>query len=127
MPETPNEPRDLKTALRRGLRGRCPACGEAPLFGGFLKPVKHCPYCGQSWTLHSADDMPAYLVVLVIGHLLVPFLVAINLRSDWNMGLQMVLWPTIALVMALLMIQPAKGLVIAFQWARRMHGFSGDR
>jgi uncharacterized protein (DUF983 family) len=122
-----HDERDLRSAITRGAKGHCPACGEAPLFGRFLKPVGHCPGCGQNWTLHAADDMPAYLVVLVVGHLLVPFVVAVNRGYDVSMSLQMILWPSIALVLALILIQPAKGAVIAFQWARRMHGFAGQR
>jgi len=123
----PDGGRDLRTALMRGVRGHCPACGRAPLFGRFLKPVDQCPSCGENWTLHSADDMPAYLVVLVVGHILVPFVVAANLRFNLSTGMQMALWPAIALVLALCLIQPAKGVVIAFQWARRMHGFTARR
>ena len=122
-----NEERDLRAAVTRGAKGHCPACGGSALFGRFLKPVGQCPACGQNWTLHSADDMPAYLVVLLIGHIVVPFVVAANLRFDIPMGLQMALWPGIALILAMLLIQPAKGVVIGFQWARRMHGFSGRR
>jgi uncharacterized protein (DUF983 family) len=122
-----HDQRDLRSAINRGTRGHCPACGEASLFGRFLKPVGLCPGCGQNWTLHSADDMPAYLVVLIVGHLLVPFVVVVNRDFDLSMVLQMALWPAIALVLALILIQPAKGAVIAFQWARRMHGFAGGR
>lgn len=121
------EQRDLRTAMIHGLKGQCPACGEAPLFARFLKPVAHCPACGQSWAHQRADDLPAYLVVLILGHILVPIVVAVNLRYDMQMWVQMTLWPGLALVIALLMIQPAKGVVIGLQWARRMHGFSGGR
>ncbi len=121
---TPNDPRDLRSALARGARGRCPSCGKTPLFGRFLKPVSECVSCGQSWTGHSADDMPAYLVVLVIGHILIPFVVAANLKFNLSTGLQMALWPALAMFLAVLLIQPAKGIVIGFQWAQRMHGFS---
>lgn len=116
--------RDLRTALIRGVKGKCPACGEARLFGRFLKPVDHCPACGQSWAHQRADDLPAYLVVLILGHVLVPFVVAANLRFDMPMWVQMTMWPGLALLLAMLMIQPAKGAVIALQWARRMHGFA---
>ncbi|KRB85867.1 hypothetical protein ASE00_03655 [Sphingomonas sp. Root710] len=119
--------RDLRTAMTRGLKGCCPACGEARLFARFLKPVGHCPACGQSWAHQRADDLPAYLVVLILGHILVPIVVAVNLRYDMPIWVQMTLWPGLALVIALLMIQPAKGAVIGLQWARRMHGFSGGR
>nr|WP_093453520.1 DUF983 domain-containing protein [Sphingomonas sp. YR710] len=116
--------RDLRNALSRGFKGHCPACGEARLFGRFLKPVPHCPACGQDWSVQTADDLPAYLVVLLVGHLLAPFIVALNLRFDVSTAIQMALWPTMALVMSMLLIQPVKGMVIALQWARRMQGFA---
>ncbi len=116
--------RDLRGAMLRGLRMRCPACDGAPLFRRYLKPVPHCPSCGQDWTLHQADDMPAYLVVLILGHLLVPVVVMVDSHYDPPLMIEMFLWPAIALVLALLMLQPLKGGVIGFQWARRMHGFA---
>jgi len=116
--------RDVRQALVRGARGCCPACGGARLFGRFLKPVPHCPACGQNWSVQTADDMPAYLVILILGHVLVPCIVAVNLRYDVSTGIQMMLWPAIALIMAMLMIQPIKGMVIGYLWARRMQGFS---
>jgi len=94
------------------------------LFGRFLKPVPHCPACGQDWTVQTADDLPAYLVVLVLGHVIVPLVVSVNLRFDLATWIQMLLWPGIALVLAILLIQPMKGAVIALQWARRMQGFA---
>jgi uncharacterized protein (DUF983 family) len=119
--------RDTRTAVLRGLRGECPSCGAAPLFARFLKPVPRCPSCGQDWTLHQADDMPAYLVVLILGHILVPIAVAVNMRYTFPMWLEMTFWPGLGLIMAVLMLQPAKGAVIGFQWARRMHGFARGR
>jgi len=115
--------RPLRLALLRGSKGRCPACGEAALFGRFLKPVSHCPACGQQWHHQRADDLPAYLVILVLGHLLAPLIVVTTLSFDPPAWVEMTAWPAFALVAALLMIQPAKGAVIALQWARRMHGF----
>lgn len=108
----------LWQALRRGLAGRCPACGEAKLFGRFLKPVPSCAHCGRDWTVQRSDDFPAYLVVLVLGHLLIPIVVEANLSYDLSMTAQMLLWPALAIAGALALIQPAKGFVIALIWAR---------
>lgn len=108
----------LWQALKRGLAGKCPACGGARLFGRFLKPVPSCPSCGRDWTVQRSDDFPAYLVVLVLGHLLIPLVVEVNLLFDVPTGLQMLLWPAIALAGVMALIQPAKGFVIALIWAR---------
>lgn len=123
----PGGERDLRTAVVRGLRNCCPACGQARLFGRFLKPVPRCPACGQDWAHQQADDMPAYLVVLILGHIIVPIAVAVDTRFNPALWIEMLLWPGVALILAMLMIQPAKGVVIGFQWARRMHGFGRRR
>jgi uncharacterized protein (DUF983 family) len=122
MTDSPTADRLLGTALPRGLKGQCPACGHAPLFRAFLKPVSCCAACGQDWTRQQADDFPAYIVILLLGHLLVPLVVEANLLLAPPLVAQMIGWPLLTLVLALLLIQPAKGGVIAWQWARRMHG-----
>jgi len=124
MNENIPEVRDARAAMKRGARGKCPACGDARLFGRFLKPLRHCPACGEDWSRQTADDLPAYLVILIVGHVLVPFIVETNLRYDLSTTIQMLLWPAIALTLAMFMLQPMKGAVIAYQWAKRMQGFA---
>lgn len=116
--------RPLRPALALALRGRCPACGEGRMFARFLKPSPACGHCGQRWDLSGADDLPAYLVILLLGHILVPLMIEVNSALAIPLGVQAALWPGLAFVLAALMIQPAKGAVIAFQWARRMDGFA---
>ncbi|WHO39905.1 DUF983 domain-containing protein [Sphingobium sp. AP49] len=116
--------RPLRPALIRGLRGRCPACGEGRLFARFLKPVAICDHCSQRWDGHQADDFPAYIVILLLGHLLVPLMIEVNAALAIPLGIQMGLWPGLAILLGAAMIQPAKGAVIAFQWTRRMHGLA---
>lgn len=111
-------------AIASGLRGRCPACGEGRLFRGFLKPADRCPACGEALDGHRADDFPAYIVILLLGHILVPTMIEINLIFDIPLLWQSIIWPTLTLILALAMIQPVKGAVITLQWARRMHGFA---
>src|SRR5690606_36421697 len=54
-------PRDWLLAIKRGLRGRCPNCGEGRIFRSFLKVSDSCPVCGEALHHHRADDLPAYL------------------------------------------------------------------
>ncbi|MET0372040.1 MAG: DUF983 domain-containing protein [Sphingobium sp.] len=116
--------RPLAPALRRGLRCRCPACGEGKLFDRFLRPADACAHCGQSWQGHQADDFPAYIVILLLGHLMLPLMIEVNAAFAIPLGIQAALWPALALLLAVVMIQPVKGGVIALQWSRRMHGFT---
>ena len=59
------------TALSRGLRGRCPHCGEGRLFRTYLKVNPACPACGVDLAQYPADDGPAYFTILIIGHLVI--------------------------------------------------------
>lgn len=115
--------RDTRRAMLLGLKSRCPSCGEARLFARYLKPVDACPACGQDWTHQRADDLPAYLVILFLGHLIVPLVVEVNRWFAPSATFQMVLWPSLTAVLALLLLQPVKGAVIGLQWAKYMHGF----
>jgi uncharacterized protein (DUF983 family) len=115
--------RPLGPALALAVRGRCPACGEGHLFAHFLKPVPACAHCGQRWDLHQADDFPSYIVILLLGHILVPLMIEVNSAFAIPLGWQAAIWPTLAFLLAVAMIQPVKGGVIAFQWTRRMAGF----
>jgi hypothetical protein len=60
---TPN----LTTAIGRGLRGRCPACGEGKIFDGFLKVAAHCNACDAPLGLARADDAPPYFTILIVA------------------------------------------------------------
>jgi uncharacterized protein (DUF983 family) len=115
--------RPIGPALQHGLKGRCPACGSAPLFRKFLKPVENCQACGEDFSHQQADDFPAYIVILIVGHLLVPLIVSVNMSDAFPLVAQMIGWPLLTVILSLLMIQPVKGAVIAWQWSRRMHGF----
>jgi uncharacterized protein (DUF983 family) len=110
-------------ALWRGFRGRCPACGEGRMFRAFLKVSDHCPHCGEELHHHRADDFPAYLVIVIVGHILVPIVLVVETEIASAIWVSMTLWPLIALAMALCLLQPVKGAVVAIQWYGGMHGF----
>jgi len=119
----PAAKRDLWSALRRGLRGRCPRCGEGKLFRAFLKVNDRCSACGQDFTAHRADDLPAYLVIVIVGHIVVPAVLWIETNYSPAIPLQLAIYLPFTLVASLLLLQPVKGAVVGMQWALRMHGF----
>jgi uncharacterized protein (DUF983 family) len=50
-------------------------------------------------------------------------MLALETFGDAPVWLQMLVWPTLTLFLALLLLQPVKGAIIGLQWALRMHGF----
>ena len=119
----PAAKRDVWTAMKRGFRGRCPRCGEGKLFRAFLKVEDHCSVCGQDFTPHRADDLPAYLVIVIVGHIMVPLALMIETNYAPAVALQLAIYLPATLIASLLLLQPVKGTVVGVQWALRMHGF----
>jgi uncharacterized protein (DUF983 family) len=117
------EKRDVWTALKRGFRCRCPRCGEGKLFRAFLKVDDHCSVCGLDFTPHRADDLPAYLVIVIVGHIVVPAALWIETNYAPAVWLQLTVYLSFTLVASLALLQPVKGAVVGLQWALRMHGF----
>ena len=117
------EKRDVWKSIKRGFRGRCPRCGEGKLFRAFLKVDNNCSVCDLDFTPHRADDLPAYLVIIVVGHLVVPLALFIETNYSPPLALQLAIYLPLTLVASLALLQPVKGAVVGMQWALRMHGF----
>ena len=115
--------RNVWSALKRGFRGRCPHCGEGKLFRAFLKVDDHCSVCELDFTPHRADDLPAYLVIVIVGHIVVPTLLFIETNYSPPIWLQAAIYLPMTLILSLVLLQPVKGAVVGLQWALRMHGF----
>ena len=128
---TPQKPPALPAsgpeAMLRGARGRCPRCGEAKLFLRFLKPRPRCPECGQDWTHQQADDFPAYVSILITGHLMAPLIIALVRDTGLSVPALMAIILPLATAMMIGLLQPAKGAIIALQWWFGMHGFKKER
>jgi uncharacterized protein (DUF983 family) len=117
------EKRDVWGAMKRGFRGRCPRCGEGKLFRAFLKVDNNCSVCGLDFTPHRADDLPAYLVIVIVGHIMVPIVLLVETNYSLSVALQLWIYLPLTLAASLLLLQPVKGAVVGMQWALRMHGF----
>lgn len=118
--------RNVWAAMKRGLLGRCPRCGDGKLFRAFLKTADRCSECGQDFAGHRADDLPAYLVIVVVGHIVVPAALWIETSFSPSVALQLAVYLPFTLLASLLLLQPVKGAVVGLQWAFRMHGFDDD-
>lgn len=115
--------RPLGAAMMRGWRRRCPSCGSGPMLRGYLKVRESCPVCGEALHHQRADDGPAYLTILIVGHLMAPVILwafttwrpdPLTLAAIFSVG-------TVAL--SLYLLPRLKGALVAVQWAKRMHGF----
>jgi uncharacterized protein (DUF983 family) len=116
--------RDVWQAMARGALCRCPKCGEGKLFRAYLKVNDNCPVCGEDFSHHRADDLPPYLSIVIVGHLLIFALLDIEMtHPDVNPMVYLATLVPLAIVLPLAMLPSIKGAVVGLQWANRMHGF----
>jgi uncharacterized protein (DUF983 family) len=119
-------PRDFMSAIRRGLRGRCPTCGAGPMFRAFLKVADHCTACGEALHHQRAEDALAYFVILIVGHIVVPLALMVETAFTPPYWLHFAIWIPLTLGLSLALLQPVKGAIVAWHWANAMHGFDGE-
>lgn len=117
---TPSRRELIPTALRRGLRERCPHCGEGRLFSGWsqLERCSHCglvyvPNPGDTWAfVVLGDRLPIAIMIVciyfgvvrthrVVGLTMLAVVVAVALwttRNRWGAAIALhylsrVYWP----------------------------------
>lgn len=115
--------RSVLQAIVRGVRGRCPACGEGRVLEGYLTATRGCRCCGEAYDQLHADDMPPWLTILIVGHIVVPLLLLVEQVWHPAMWLQMAVWPAVTLALLLLLLPRSKGAVLGLLWATG----AGDR
>ncbi|MGE0714343.1 MAG: DUF983 domain-containing protein [Alphaproteobacteria bacterium] len=112
------------SAVSNGIAGRCPRCGRGPLFAGFLTVRQTCPVCGLDIARHDSGDGPAVLVILVLGAIVVALALWVEVRWEPPLWVHALLWIPFTLAVALAMLRPLKGAMVALDYRNR-GGFHG--
>jgi len=113
------EPRPFLTGLSRGLKHRCPDCGEGSLYSGYLNVRQTCQACGHDLSAYRADDGPAYFTILLVGHLIIA--PALVFPVVWEASPWIVVPVSLSLLTALVLtiLPRIKGAFIGGLWSIR--------
>lgn len=90
---------------------------------GYLKVRARCPVCDEDLSHQRADDGPAYLTILIVGHLLMPALMWVFIAWQPDPMLLASGFCVAAAALTLYLLPRIKGAMVGLQWAKRMHGF----
>ena len=113
-------------SLLRGALLKCPACGRGAMFRRYLKVADACQVCGEELHHHRADDAPAYFTIVIVGHIVVSLVLAVEMAYRPALWVHMALWLPLTVILTLLFLPCVKGALVGLQWALRMHGFDPD-
>jgi uncharacterized protein (DUF983 family) len=103
---------DMKTAMLRGLRGTCPCCGKSNLFAGWLRVAATCAHCDAPLGQVRADDLPPYITIFAVGHVVVPGMLWLERAQSPETWVQVAIWVPLTLAMSLALMRPVKGATI---------------
>ena len=112
----------LMTGLRRGFRRKCPNCGHGFAFGGYLKLRSECEVCAHPIGEYRCDDAPPYFTIFLVGHIVVPGVLAMEHALSPSLALQLSGWLPTTVVLCLGFLPFIKGAVLGTQWAMGIKG-----
>ncbi|HEY4263704.1 MAG TPA: DUF983 domain-containing protein [Micropepsaceae bacterium] len=114
--------RQVWSAMGRGVRACCPNCGCSPLFRAYLKPVDACAHCSEVFKHIRADDGPAWLTILIVGHIVVGLALTMEIYAPMPVAASIALFCGLSLAMILWLLPRAKGVFIGAIWAMKAPG-----
>lgn len=104
------------SALLCGLKGRCPRCGEGPLFSSGLKLQQACRQCGLSYSFADAGDGPAVFAILILGFLVLAGALFFEFKLKAPVWLHVALWGVLTPFAAFWLLRVLKATLIALQY-----------
>ncbi|MGY9049787.1 hypothetical protein P775_10050 [Puniceibacterium antarcticum] len=119
-----HDERPMWPAVWNGWRCRCPNCGNGPLLRGYLTMRDSCPVCREDFQPARADDGPAYLTILIVGHVMAPLLLIVFTTFRPDPLILFTIFAVGCVSLSLYLLPRLKGVIVAIQWSRFMHGFS---
>ncbi|MCB9948950.1 MAG: DUF983 domain-containing protein [Rhodospirillaceae bacterium] len=105
--------------MQAALACACPRCGKGRLFKGFLKIADRCDSCGLDLAKQDSGDGPAVFLIFILGALGVPLAFWIQFSFELPMWVAPSIASVFIVVLALVLLRPAKALVVALQYRHR--------
>ena len=102
----------VATMLKRGLRGRCPVCGQGRIFNGYLRVVDQCSECGTALGRVRADDAPPYFTIVIVGHVVIPLMLWLERAQTPPLWVHSAIFLPLTVGLALALIRPIKGATL---------------
>jgi uncharacterized protein (DUF983 family) len=108
---------DVGAALRAGVLGRCPKCGQGSLFAKYLRIADACGACGADFTMADSGDGPTVFVILIVGALAVPFVMVLQFAFAWPLWAVGIAGLAFTLGLCFALLPVFKGVLFTLQWA----------
>jgi uncharacterized protein (DUF983 family) len=100
------------------VAGKCPRCGQAPLFAGPVRFAPRCRSCGLDFDSFNVGDGPAAFLILIFGAVLTVLAIVLDqsISPPWWVHL---IWLPVGLGLTLGGLRVAKAWLVAQEYRHR--------
>lgn len=98
------------------LKGLCPRCGTRTLFAGPVAFAARCRTCELDYGAFNVGDGPAAILTLVLGALVVGLAIAIQLRFEPPVWVQVLVWAPITIALVVWSLRVTKAALLGAEY-----------
>jgi uncharacterized protein (DUF983 family) len=109
--------------LTTGLACRCPRCGRGRLYKGYLTIAERCAVCGLDLSKAESGDGPAVFLIIILGAVAVGLAFILQFVVQAPEWLTWTILVTVVIGGALVLLRPAKAILVALQYKNRAGAF----
>ncbi|GAB5387589.1 MAG: DUF983 domain-containing protein [Alphaproteobacteria bacterium] len=109
-------------AIKRGAMRKCPRCGTHGIMTGYNNIADKCSHCGLETGSFRTDDGPAYLTLVIGGHIIAPLFVLMDFTWDWPEWGLISFWLGLTLLLMGGLLPVTKGAFLGWLWASGVKG-----
>ncbi|HRK17546.1 MAG TPA: DUF983 domain-containing protein [Hyphomicrobiaceae bacterium] len=102
-----------------GLKGKCPRCGEGPLFRNGLVLREACPNCKLDYAFIDTGDGPSVFAIFIVGFLVLGGALIAEFKFEVPLWFHIVTWGLLTPLLAIMLLRWIKGLLIGQQFKHK--------
>ena len=107
-------------AIIRGA-GRCPRCGKGDFCIAISKLWTDIRYV-VTYVHFRTDDAPPWLTILIVGHITVPIILAIEGSVELSLWAELAIYLPLIILLTLAILPRCKGVILALLWVTKAEG-----
>ena len=92
------------------------------MFKGFLTVADRCTACDLDLSAVDSGDGPAVFLIFILGFTAVPLTLWLSFATDLPDGIPIVIGAAYIVILAALLLRPAKATIVALQYRHRSTG-----
>jgi uncharacterized protein (DUF983 family) len=114
----PSAARRTWPAILRGLRRRCPRCGQGRLFHHYLEQVDTCPVCHEPLARYQVGVFLPLVMISVVIFIIAVVMLVLELNELGNPLVYLYVLVPLCIIIPLAILPSGKGGIIGLLWAK---------